>query len=898
MPSLKKVILLIFITVSVLAQDTVVVNLELREKQLPFGLMSYEPAAMPKIGLALSGGGSRAISQIGILKALEANSIPVDYIAGTSMGSIIGGLYASGYCLDQIDSIITSTNWNEFTSINETSRKDLFVDEKITEDRAIFSIRFDGLNPVIPTSINTGQKVLNFLNLLFINAPLRPGKDFEQLLYNFRAVATDLVDGGTVVLKDGSISKALRASSSVSFLLPPVKMDSLYLVDGGLVANIPVDVARDAGSDIVIAVNTTSPLRDMDELSYPWTIADQIVSIPIAILTQRQTEDADVVVQPYLGTLKNNDFSNLQNIIELGAGALNPHLNSIERKRKKLFESRLNDQAVYFRHLYPSADDTMCASIIDKFSGTDSLSSHDIAYCLSKEFMTGKYKNLSASIIKEQKGWKLEIDRKFNPEIKTVEINGSSVFDRNYLASKFKNQINKPFKPVSVLQGILQVLRGYKKRGITLAEVKDVLFNESAGKLIINIDEGIIDEIRISGNEKTDTAVIERELPFRTGSVLSYNELREGLENLRTTNLFDEVNLEILKENNKNTVSIYVDEKLSAVFRFGLKIDNEYFTQFLFDLRDENLLGSGTEIGANFFSGPRNRYLTFEQKSSRIFNSYLTYSLKAFYSSVDINTYSDIITQNERRFKRDKTGEYKQRNYGLSLGLGAQVLKFGNVYGELRYARDEIENGLNNPVNEYLVNLSTLRFGFKIDSQDKYPFATNGFLIESYYETAQRLFSSEISYSKFYFDYNQYFTINSVHTFHFSGMIGFGDETLPLSQQFSFGGQELFSGYREYEFRGRQIFITSVEYRLMLPWSLFFDTYVKFNYDLGSVWRMKEAIKFEDLRHGLGATISFDTPVGPADFSVAKSLLIKKQLPKSIISWGETLFYFNIGFYY
>ena len=149
-----------------------------------------------------------------------------------------------------------------------------------------------------------------------------------------------------------------------------------------------------------------------------------------------------------------------------------------------------------------------------------------------------------------------------------------------------------------------------------------------------------------------------------------------------------------------------------------------------------------------------------------------------------------------------------------------------------------------------------------------------------------------------YFNYASYFPLTTVHNVAVKFSLGFADETLPLSQQFSFGGQKKFFGYREYSYRGRQIFTSSLEYRVLLPVKIFFDTYVKARYDLGSVWSEREAIRFKDLRHGLGLTLSFDTPIGPADFAVGRSFIIRDKIPESKISWGEALFYFTIGYYY
>lgn len=230
--------------------------------------------------------------------------------------------------------------------------------------------------------------------------------------------------------------------------------------------------------------------------------------------------------------------------------------------------------------------------------------------------------------------------------------------------------------------------------------------------------------------------------------------------------------------------------------------------------------------------------------------------------------------------------------------MGTQVKKLGNVIVEGKFQQNEVKNINNAIVDSYKINLVSIKFGLSIDSQDRYPYPTNGVLINGYYETAQKVLGSDIAYTKFSADYTSYFSLNKLHTLSTSFVIGFADETLPLSQQFSFGGQNNFFGYRENDFRGRQIFKASVEYRFDLPHQIFFDTYLKLRYDLGSVWTQPEQIRFKDLRHGIGTTVSFDTPIGPADFSLGKSFLFKNSLKNNSISWGETYFYFTIGYYY
>ena len=886
-----------FLVVSSLLPQNVKLDLNLIDKPLQFGLSQKVLAEKPKIGIALSGGGAKGVAQLGILKALEENDIDLDVIAGTSMGSIIGGLYTIGYDLEDIEEILINTDWQKLLAISEHSREELFVDRKITEDRAIFTVRFDGFEPVIPTSLNTGQKVLNYLNYLSANAPINFISSYDDLLYKYRAVSTDLITGQTVVLESGSISKAMRASSSVTFLLAPVKQDSLLLVDGGLVANVPVNVAKELGCDFIIAANTTSGLHTREELEYPWMMADQLVSIPITILSEKHMMDADAIIQPYLGERGLNDYSDLESLVSLGYDAVEPHINSIKTKAYNLLQESFNVDLQYYGNLELSDSSKILFSELNrKYTALDSISNRKILVDLYNIMNTGDYTDVSAEVEYSENKNVLHISAVENELIQSVNISGTSLINFDKIYSKAEGLISSPYNSYEIQNALLEILREYRKEGFSLAEVVKVEFEENIGRLNVFISEGVIDEFKVSGNEKTWDSIILRELNFETGDIFNVSKLEEALDNLRVSNLFEEIDVEIYKENGNNVLEIKVDERIPTVFRFGLKINNEYFTQFLFDLRDENLFGSGTELGLTFFAGPRNRFLSGEVKANRIFDTYLTYKLTGYYKSDNIYTYETVDSVQPNSFERVQSGEYKQRMYGGSLGIGTQVQNYGTFIIEGRYERNEVDNLLASPVDPYLIDVAALKFGFNIDSRDKFPYPKSGMIINAYYETAQKFLQSDITYAKFYFDYKYFLTINSLHTFKLAFQIGFGDETLPLSQHFSMGGQYNFFGYRLYEFRGRQIFLASLDYRVMLPFKIFFDTYVGARYDLGSIWQNKEQIKFNDLKHGIGATLSMDTPVGPADFSIGKSFLIKDTLPKSSVVWGETFAYFTIGF--
>jgi NTE family protein len=165
-----------------------------------------------------------------------------------------------------------------------------------------------------------------------------------------------------------------------------------------------------------------------------------------------------------------------------------------------------------------------------------------------------------------------------------------------------------------------------------------------------------------------------------------------------------------------------------------------------------------------------------------------------------------------------------------------------------------------------------------------------------FYETAQTFLGGDQSYIRLGFDSKYFFQLGKRSTVVPRLKIGFGDETMPLSEQFLLGGMDSFFGMRENEFRGRQIFLASLMYRIKLPFKIFFNTYLKIRYDLGSTWEVRSQIRFRDMRHGIGGVVSFDTPIGPADFAIGRSFLLRKDLPENPLVWGDVLFYFSIGY--
>lgn len=293
-----------------------------------------DPAAVkrPKIGLVLSGGGARGSAHVGILKVLEQNHIPVDYIAGTSMGSVIGALYASGMSPDEITQALNEIDWEDVFE-DSGSRKDKTFRDK--DDERLYLIKQqigvkDG-NMQLPTAFIQGQRFEQVIRKLTIQAS--EIRDFDKLPIPFRAIATDIATGEAVVLGRGNLSVAIRASMAVPGAFSAVEIDGKLLVDGGIANNLPVSVVRNMGADIIIAVDISTPLLEHDELNNALAIVGQLTGL----LTRRNTErqlarltDQDILIIPELGSLTSGDFNRYNEAIAAGVKAATKQLSVLK----------------------------------------------------------------------------------------------------------------------------------------------------------------------------------------------------------------------------------------------------------------------------------------------------------------------------------------------------------------------------------------------------------------------------------------------------------------------------------------------------------------------------------------------------------------------------------------
>ena len=245
------------------------------------------PTDRKKIGLVLGGGGARGIAHVGVIRVLEEMRVPIDYVAGTSMGSIIGGLYATGMTADQLEAAIRALNWSDIFA-DSTIRAERPFRRKRDDDLALFGPKF-GVGPkssLLPRGAISGQKIQFFLQT--VTSERVQSKDFDALPIPFRAIAADIVTGKSVVISQGDLATAMRASMSIPGLFSPIEFEGHLLVDGGIVNNLPVNVVQGLGADTVIAVDVGTPLSTRKELTDFVSITSQLSGIMVVNNTEIQ----------------------------------------------------------------------------------------------------------------------------------------------------------------------------------------------------------------------------------------------------------------------------------------------------------------------------------------------------------------------------------------------------------------------------------------------------------------------------------------------------------------------------------------------------------------------------------------------------------------------------------
>ena len=261
----------------------------------------------PKIGLVLSGGGARGFAHIGVLKMLDSLNFPVDYIAGTSIGGLIGALYACGYTGAEIEKIVNSADWDALLS-DTPARNTIPYLQKYDDSKYQIQLSLQGITPVVPSGLIQGQKICLLISELLV----KDGTvyNFNNLKIPLHCVAVDLISGNEVILQSGSLAQAMRATMSIPTIFSPVEWGDSLLIDGGLVNNFPADVVKNMGADIIIGVDIGSRLAERKELNSLIGILNQTFVLTDYDRQIKNRSFCKMILTPDLKHYSSSDFDN------------------------------------------------------------------------------------------------------------------------------------------------------------------------------------------------------------------------------------------------------------------------------------------------------------------------------------------------------------------------------------------------------------------------------------------------------------------------------------------------------------------------------------------------------------------------------------------------------------
>ncbi len=357
-----------------------------------------------KIGLALSGGGARGFAHIGVLEVIDEVGLNIDYISGTSMGSIVGGLYAAGYSGKEIENLMTTLDWKSLLT-DEIPRNELYISSK--RWKPYTNINFpmnDKFIPHLPQGIIGGNNIINkMFDYCYPDSALY---SFDDLPIPFRAVATNIVTGQKKVFKSGTLHQVMRASMSIPSIFEPFKIDNRLYIDGGISDNLPADVLKDMGATYVIGVKCNTPMRKKENLNSALSILDQTINIGMTRELNQSLKYCDLLIEPKLDNYSSSDFIKVRQLIKLGrdaAESILPQLKKMAKthpKKRKIFSHKTK---LEFSSIYVVGNKYLSSAKIREYVGlkTNTIySKQDIENAFSDAFSFSLFKYIYPEIKK------------------------------------------------------------------------------------------------------------------------------------------------------------------------------------------------------------------------------------------------------------------------------------------------------------------------------------------------------------------------------------------------------------------------------------------------------------------------------------------------------------------
>jgi NTE family protein len=830
------------------------------------GLSSALPTAGKgrlAIGIALAGGGAKAAASIGVLKVLRREGIPVDAIAGTSMGAIVGGFAAAGYQPDQIEAIFLENDLNDLFS-DTPSRAFQTQEQKEAGSRHLLQFSLIGARFLPPSSLTAGQKLTNLLRSKTLAPSFQSGLDFDRLSIPFRAVATDIETGVTVVIGRGILSDAMRASSAIPVVFQPVEIEGRLLVDGGMSNNLPVDVVRAMGVDLVIAVDPSSRLETRERLSSLVDIMSQSISIPVRRETELQAKLADIVITPDTGVYPFADFENIAGIIRSGEEAANAALPRIREALTRRSARKAEARYEIADLVLSGVPETMQTLVRKEFTAVLSpagATENELRELIAAIYGLGIFKELSLELVPRGRSYSAVITATVHPVVGAIRISGAELVPSSEIMDELDGLLGRPLNGTDVSKALQRVVERYRKQGYLLVGVTHVGMEQDGTTLSITLTEGKVESIRLTGQRRTQPSLIRRETRLTEGVPLNFTTLEEDIQRLYALNIFESLNVDIAKGGEDGVLLTFrIKEKPRGTLRLGLRYDLEDSFTGLADLSVDNIAGRGIKLFLNTRFGNYTD-LALGYRSPVLVNTYFIHVLQAFYYDRTYVLYTD----------QRKTGELEVSRTGVDFAFGYQWFPFGDTYLRYRFASNRAVNIFGAPGLESSSHAGSLAFLSTIDTRDRSTFPRTGLLFKGSYETAAPSYGGNLDFRKTAIAGEGCLPLAERHTVIFSASAGLGSGDLPYHEQFGIGGADSLlgfplPGYHRREFVGANEMGALLTYRWMMAeyqLKAVKAVYLVLSGGAANVWENRDDLSPRDLRKGAGIGLHADTLIGP-----------------------------------
>ncbi|NTU57465.1 MAG: BamA/TamA family outer membrane protein [Chlorobiaceae bacterium] len=860
------------------------------------------------VGLALSGGGANGVSQIGVLKALEEEDIPIDFIAGTSMGALVGGLYSSGYTASELESIALSLPWQKLVSLDDDApRANSYLEQKNIRDRASIAIRFENFRLIVPKSMSSAQTLSRTIDLLILNAPYHTGYEFSDLPVSFRAVTTDLISGRRVTLTSGPLSEAMRASSTIPILYQPIERNGRKLADGGLVANLPVDELDIVGAGYKVAVDTHGKMyTDSEDIDLPWKAADQAMTILTQIQYPQQLDRADIVISPEIGNHKATDFSDIRQLIDAGY-AKGKLLASTVKRNIQVTGNRDIDITRFSKTIEGIPQTPGYVEQMRTAKAIVRNESH-VKKALRELLATDMFTQARV-ILDEHAGTAVFVLVPL-PRINIVEVVGGpeKPIPAKEIDNAFRPLTGKLYTNAVATRSLEKLVMLYREKGYSLVEIDRTSIN--GDKLTVRLSDGKVDSISISQDRNiTGKMPIMRETVVDTTTTFRLADAEKTINQLYGTGVFNRVSLstETLtsrEDRHKRSLNIRLDEKPPSVLRLGVRYDETQNAQLLLDFRNENLGGTANSIGGWAKLSDRNNRFNLELSVPRFGSTPLTMFSKAFFDQRDIETRQLAL--------KDQTGikatglprSFGIQRYGVTTAFGTRIQKNGRLVANitLQNAQSFIQDMLPQPFATGNNNMASFGGQFTLDTRDSSFLPTEGRYTNIRYSSTSSLFNDVEPFWQIAGSHEENFLLNPNTTIQLTALAGTSSNAVPLSEKFFLGGMgnaysSRFIGLKDNDLIGNNIAVLGALLRYKSPLQIIFPTSFIFAYNIGNVWEQRSNMTTTQLVQGAGTSLVWETPLGPARFTVAKPFAFEKEHfnDSAQINFSDTVFYFSLG---